>query len=282
MTQFIHRSLPSRGALVIVALIFSVVFAASPVGLLAAPGDLYVTNLASNTIDVYSPGGEKSTFASGLNSPQGLVFDRAHNLYVADAGSGSIFKYDTAGNQTIFYSGLAAPVGLAIDGKRLLVAESGRKRVITLALDQSGQLHVWLTRQDPILGVAAAQDTRFITYDDTLNSESFNTGTFYFFSANTQGVTTVRRAALDTFDAYVTVDNGEIWRIKPLIPQKRIFATGLSDPNGMAFLPGHLGGAGELYVADRGTGEILNYTYDGTHTVFVSDAGIPNFLAFED
>lgn len=129
--------------------------------------------------------------------------------------------------------------------------------------------------------MAAAGDTRFVTYDATLNSESFNAGTFYFFSANTQGVTTVRRTALDTFDAYVTTDNGEIWRIKPFILQKRIFATGLSDPNGMAFLPGNPGGAGALYVADRGTGEILSFTFDGTQSVFISDAGIPNFLVFE-
>ncbi|HEX3216986.1 MAG TPA: adenylate/guanylate cyclase domain-containing protein, partial [Aestuariivirgaceae bacterium] len=73
---------------------------------LAQPGDIYVTNLATNTIDVYSPDGTKTVFASGLNSPQGLVFDRDNNLYVADGGTGSIFKYDTSGTQTVFYTGL--------------------------------------------------------------------------------------------------------------------------------------------------------------------------------
>jgi hypothetical protein len=62
-----------------------------------------------------------------------------------------------------------------------------------------------------------------------------------------------------------------------------MFASGLADPWGMAFLPRRFSGrdAGELYVADRATGEIFKYTTDGMQSVFVSDAGIPNFLAFE-
>lgn len=265
----------------IVVLIVSAISVALPLGLLAAPGDLYVTNLATNTIDVYAPDGAKSTFASGLNSPQGLVFDRGQNLYVADAGSGTIFKYDTAGNQTTFLTGLSVPVGLAIDGKNLLVAESGLFRLITIPL-AGGEPQIFLTRDPyPILGVAVGGDTRFFTYSMTLNSESFGSGTFYFFGSNTQGVTTVRRTALDAFDAYVTTAHGEIWRIKPLLYYYRIFATGLSDPNGMAFFQGP-GQPAALYVAERGTGDILKFTYDGARSVFVGDAGMPNFLAFEE
>gem|GEM_PF-5520584 len=41
-------------SLALVALIVGIVFAISTAGVLAAAGDLYVTNLAGNTIDVYS------------------------------------------------------------------------------------------------------------------------------------------------------------------------------------------------------------------------------------
>ena len=281
MTKSTHRPLPTQGGLLIVALIFSALFAVVPVGVLAAPGDLYVTNLASNTIDVYSPAGEKSTFASGLNSPQGLVFDQAHNLYVADAGSGSIFRYDTAGNQTTFFSGLSAPGGLAIDGNKLLVTESRHNIVITLALDHPTRPQVFLFRDDPVLGLAVGGDARYITYGVVMESETHHSIAGYLFFANTQGVTAVRRGGVER--VYVTTDNGDIWVIDPSTMSRRLFASGLSDPNGMASLPGSLGGddGGGLYVADRAAGEIFKYAADGTQSVFASDAGIPNFLVFE-
>ena len=80
---------------------------------LAAPGDLYASDLANNSIVVYKPDGTSSTFASGLNSPQGLVFDQLGNLFVADGGSGSIFKYSPDGlTKTTVATGLNNPVGV--------------------------------------------------------------------------------------------------------------------------------------------------------------------------
>jgi hypothetical protein len=60
-----------------------------------------------------------------------------------------------------------------------------------------------------------------------------------------------------------------------------MFASGLSDPWGMAFLPHRFTGDWELYVADRATGEIYKSSRDGDQSLFVSDAGIPNFLVLE-
>ena len=53
----------------------------------AAPGDLYVTDLATGSIIVYTPDGTRTTFDNGLTSPQGICFDQARNLYVADANN---------------------------------------------------------------------------------------------------------------------------------------------------------------------------------------------------
>src|SRR2546423_15285756 len=68
---------------------------------LAEPGDLYVTDLATGSIIIYTPDGTPTTFDTGLTSPQGIAFDQGKNLYVVDAGDGSagagtIFKYDLA------------------------------------------------------------------------------------------------------------------------------------------------------------------------------------------
>ena len=87
---------------------FASAFAANSYG---AAGDLYVSDLATNSIIVYKPNGTASTFATGFDQPQGLAFDQAKNLYVADKGTGSIFKITQAGTKTVFVTGLVTPVG---------------------------------------------------------------------------------------------------------------------------------------------------------------------------
>jgi hypothetical protein len=99
-----------------------------------------------------------------------------------------------------------------------------------------------------------------------------------FFAADTQGVTTVFRSGSQEITPFVTLNNGEIWLIQIRSFGASLFASGLSDPNGMAYLPGHGGSGGDLYVADRGTGQIWKYNLDGVGSVFVSDAGTPNYL----
>src|ERR1700739_1298713 len=59
----------------------------------AAPGDLYVSDLSSGNIYKFTPGGTQSTFASGLDQPDGVAFDSAGNLFVADHFSGNIYKF---------------------------------------------------------------------------------------------------------------------------------------------------------------------------------------------
>jgi NHL repeat len=55
------------------------------------------------------------TFASGLNDPYGIAFDRQGNLYVADYGSGTIRKFSPSGSDLgVFASGLVGPRDLVI------------------------------------------------------------------------------------------------------------------------------------------------------------------------
>lgn len=89
---------------------FRILFAITGLGLLctsrwssAAPGDLYVPQSEEGTILKFSAGGTKSTFASGLDHPGAVVFDRAGNLFVA-VGPGQfrdIAKITPSGEMTV-------------------------------------------------------------------------------------------------------------------------------------------------------------------------------------
>ena len=284
MTQITRCSRSGWGVPIIIALVCSTVLAA--LAALAQPGDLYVTNLATNTIDVYSPDGVKSTFATGLNSPQGLAFDQAHNLYVADGGTGTIFKYDTSGNRTTLYTGLSAPLGLTVNANRLLVVESDLERALSLKLDGSGGAETIFAGRESMVEVEVARTTYFVTWDTQLEWDRLAIGGDIFFNAAPRGLTVTQRTiGANDFDVYVATDSGDIWAVRIAHPRvyQKIFVSGLGDPWGVALSPRGLGEGGgrELYVADRAAGQIFKYTSDGVQSVFASDAGTPNFLAFE-
>src|SRR5436190_2110234 len=93
--------------------------------LLAAAGDLYVSDSGSGTIFKFTPTGSKSTFASGLNTPHGLAFDANGNLFVGDSASGMIFKFTPTGIKSTFASGLTGVRGLAFGEMGNLFVASG-------------------------------------------------------------------------------------------------------------------------------------------------------------
>jgi hypothetical protein len=55
----------------------------------------------------------QSTFASGLDEPQGLAFDSEGNLYEADYLGENIYKFTTNGVQSTFAFGLPDTTALA-------------------------------------------------------------------------------------------------------------------------------------------------------------------------
>lgn len=67
-------------------------------------------------------------FATGLNNPWGLAFDRAGNLFVSNSGNNRIYQFTADGARHLFAisGGLSTPRGIAFDSAgRLYVANSG-------------------------------------------------------------------------------------------------------------------------------------------------------------
>jgi hypothetical protein len=70
-----------------------------------------------DTILKFTPDRVESTFATGLDWPRGLAFDRSGNLFVANRGvfapPGAIYKFTPDGTRTVFASAVDDPQFLA-------------------------------------------------------------------------------------------------------------------------------------------------------------------------
>lgn len=258
----------------------------------ATPGDLFVTDLATGTVIRYAPDGTPTTFATGLISPQGIVFFQGNSsttsaLYVADAGdggatSGVVYRYDLAGNRTTFATSLNNPIGLAVDGGTILVAENGAGQIDRLPIDGSAGT-VSLTIANP-LGIDAHGTTGsgfFTTYIATGAS---------VFKVAPGGVPVDidpgdnSRAVMVDFatNAFVTTDAGTISEIPADGSPKFTFASGLTDPHGIAFVPPGVNEdeGGFVYVADT-AGSTIYKIAPGSLPAPFATGGSPNFLIFQ-
>ncbi|MDQ3198528.1 MAG: hypothetical protein M3Q46_04955 [Verrucomicrobiota bacterium] len=258
----------------------------------AAPGDLYVTDAAAGTVVIYAPDGTSTTFATGLISPQDIVFDMATTtmpafFYVADIGNGGstdgvIYRYDRTGNRTTFKSGLDNPIGLALDGAAVLVTENGADRVQRLPVDGSlGTISLLVSNPIGIDTRAFGQSgftTKFIATGDSVLK--VDPGTVPVDIDPNDGS---RSLSVDPVlgDVYITTDAGTITKVANDGTNKTTLTSGLIDPHGLIIVPPGAAIAPGLYVADTGAGTILRVLTDGSVVTYVADAGAPNYLTSE-
>ncbi len=245
----------------------------------ATAGDLYVSDLATNSILVYKPNGTSRVLASGFDQPQGLAFDQEKNLYVADKGSGKIFKVTLGGTKTVFASDLQSPVGLAFIGGALLVAEKSADRVTSIT--QSMEKRVFQAVTAPI-GVAAQTGNEGIRYITNIVS---------VLQISSDGSSTdlaPRRDSINVAggpdnDVFVSTGAGTVLQVTPDGALLTLIS-GLTQPTGLAFRParfsGDTAGVGNLYIADPASGLITEVPKVGSPTTFASGVR-PNFLVFE-
>jgi hypothetical protein len=86
-------------------------------------GDLFEADEHSGHIYEFTPNGGSSTFASGVGVPLGLAFNSAGNLFEADSGSDQIYEFTPNGGSSTFASGLYFPQALAFQGVTLPIPE---------------------------------------------------------------------------------------------------------------------------------------------------------------
>lgn len=242
----------------------------------AGAGDLFATDAVHNSIVVYALDGSMRTFATGLDNPQGLAFDQFGNLFVADKGSGNIYKFTADGTRTTVVSGLADPVGVAFPGMALAVSEEAADQVVHVEPDGSTTLFT---------SIPSPGDLNFTLPNTYVLNPTSLTIIDENNNATTVPITGGRGIAVDNeFDAFVSTDSGDITRVGPDSMTTGIFASGLTDPRGMAFRPRRYSdaeeGVGNLFVADATEGNIHEFTPDGTDSIFAAGFN-PNYLAFE-
>ena len=243
----------------------------------AAIGDIYETN-GTTVLKFRTIGGIPGSFASGLATPKGLVFDGNGHLYVADPGQNAVFVYTVPdGAASTYMAGLKAPSGLALDKAGFLyVSENGSGNILKFAADRTSTIFAANT------GASAG-----LTFDNNGNllSSDFNGGKIYKFSPD--GTIKTTFASGLSFPAGLAVDSaGNIFEadsgsgtINKFAPNgtKTSFATGLGRPYGLAFEA-----SGNLIVADNDRGATFRFTPDGTKSVlFQSDFNTPAFVAVE-
>jgi sugar lactone lactonase YvrE len=241
----------------------------------ASPGDLYASDGSGNIYE-FTPGGTRSTFASGLDQPFGVAFDSAGNLFEADQFSGNIYKFTPGGTRSTFASGLSSPAGLAFDSAgNLFAADEG-----------SGIIYKFTpggTRSAFASGLIAPTG---LAFDSAGNLFAADLGSGNIYEFNPEGGKSTFASVLNApsglaFDSAGNLfeadeGSGNIFKFTPG-GTPSTFASGLTFPAGLAF-----DSAGNLFVADAGIGDIFKFTPGGgTRITFASGLSDPIFLAFE-
>ena len=246
---------------------------------LAAPGDLYVSDVAGKQILKYTPDGTKSVFASGLDAVGPLAFDRAGNLFVTESTQpGAILKFAPDGTKSTFASGLSLPGWPAFDGAgNLFVTESFGDIGDILRFTPSGTQSTFATGQ---YFAGLNFDSVGDLFAAISGPTNLNGGIVYYSPDGT--VHTFYQSfvgpdlALTAGGVYVT--SGDTIFVVPLSPSPPIvsFATGLDGPLSLAF-----DSAGNLFVFESGSGSILKFAPDATKGTFASGFAGNAYFAFE-
>jgi streptogramin lyase len=242
-------------------------------------GDIYESNM-DQILRMKPVGGNgtPATFAAGLGSPKGLVFDGNGRLFVADAAAGTVSFYTTPdGTASLYLQALSSPVGLAFDltGEFLYISEAGTGNIVKVG--QDGSRVNFATGLGAPAGIAFANNGNLFVAD-------FSGGKIY--QVTPAGTATTFASSL-SFPAGLAFDSagnlfeadsgsGSIFKFAP-DGTHTVFASSLDTPYGLAFES-----TGNLIVSDHGNGGTFRYSPAGVQSViFSSDFNTPQFVAIE-
>jgi sugar lactone lactonase YvrE len=261
VTHLLHRS-GTNSAIIAAALLLTAASATTQ----ASPGDIYVSNGSSGTILKITPAGAQSNFATGINGPWGLAFDRAGNLFVAEELNQDILRIMPDGTVSVFASGVGFPVGLAFDNAGNLFVSSQNS-------GGSGDIIKFTpggTRSTFASSVAAPYKLAFDGSGNLFVGTNSLLGIIEFAPDGTQSSFASGRGYIGlAFDATGSLfassgdsGGGEIFSFTPS-GTRSTFASGL--PGGLEGLS--FDNAGNLFAVGY-YGQILKFAPDGTQTSF--------------
>jgi DNA-binding beta-propeller fold protein YncE len=230
-------------------------------------------------------------FATGLNGPFGMAFDKDGNLYVANEGKGggggnTISKITLDGEVSIYATGFGGPSGLAFDDKGNLWVS-----------DDQHLINIWKIAPDgSITGYDFGfQNPNAIAFDKDWNLFVSDAGSGCIYKISPDGTVSIfagpfggpQAVAFDKSGNVYTSDfTGRIYKIDPHTGLVNVFSEGIlkSTNGGLAFDK-----KGNLYASEcwgEGVQNVYVFTPDGEGKPFVTgfeptDFNFPRGLVFD-
>ncbi len=268
--------------------------ALAPAQLLAVPLDLYVSD-ASGSVYEYTPAGTRATVASGLSNPRGLTFDNTGNLLVATSelpggGVGTVLKFNPDRTQSTFGT---------VPGDNFLedMTTNPAGNVFVAAINLASPTFASTIFQFIGGGIPSAfGSTPGETFGLAFNTAGelfagdIDEGTIFKFDQN--GARSVFASNLNNSPFFGPFDlafdsAGNLFATLVGFPGQGQILEFTPDGTQTVFASGlaspaglAFDAAGNLFVSESGSGQILEFTPDGAMSVFASGLSRPTFLAF--
>jgi len=230
---------------------------------------------SSGNITEITPGGAKSTFASGLTPPFGLAFDNAGDLFVSEYNSqygiGSIVEY-TSGTPRWFAGTVSRPAGLACDSAGDLFEAEANGNIYEFT--PGGYRTTFVT------GLNGPQALTFDRWGDLFVADNSNIYEFGPGATRTFATGLYYPSALacnSAGDLFVMAGGNScvIYKFTTDGVQST-FASGFAYSYGLAF-----NSAGDLFATDNASGNIYKFTPDGVQSTFASGLPYTYEMAFQ-
>ncbi|MGC8560105.1 MAG: NHL repeat-containing protein [Phycisphaerae bacterium] len=247
----------------------------------------YVSNYSSNQVTEVSATGTTSTFATGLDEPNGLAFNSAGDLFVANGGNSTLSEITPGGSVSTFASGLGTPQGVAISGGYIYVAGYSTNTVYKVSLS-NGAVSDFATNLNGPTGLAFNSSGDLFVGEEGNNNPALVPSNSITEITPGGTVSTFVSSAFQNPQMITFDDKGNLWvvyansnavvKYNPT-GDATTFASGneFNDPEGVAF-----DAAGNVYITNGNSDNILEFSPKGmlVGNPFAStNFDSPNFMA---
>jgi sugar lactone lactonase YvrE len=131
-------------------------------------------------------------FATDLNNPWGLAFDRSGNLYVASSGDELVYRFTPGGYRSIFSYGislLSNPRGIAFDsGGNLYVASAGNGTIVKITPGGTGSVFASGLSGPTSIAIFPGLNVWSATGINLSNPQTTSNGAFQFVFSDNPGL----------------------------------------------------------------------------------------------